>query len=53
MSHENAGNMDLLMKAAKPLPQLDADFCIESAKGLVEEQDLGLSRKRAGQGNAA
>jgi hypothetical protein len=52
VGHEDAGDMQLVVQAAQPAAQLLAHLGVQRAKGLVEQQHLGLHRQRAGQGNA-
>ena len=49
--NENAGDMQVIMQSAQPAAQLFAHLGVERAEGLVEQQNLGLDRQRAGQRN--
>src|SRR5690625_1379597 len=51
MGDENGGRAGGLMHAAEPLAQIAPYRRIQRAEGFVQQQDLGLDRQRATQGN--
>ena len=52
VSHEDAGNADLVVKLAQPAPQLQTNFRIERAERLVQQQYAWFDCKRARQGDS-
>ena len=49
---EDGGEASLFVDDAQPAAQLAAHLCIKRAKGFIQEQQLGLRRQRARQGDA-
>ena len=49
---EDAGDVQLVVQAAQPAPQLLAHLGVERAEGLVEQQHARLDGERAGQRDA-
>ena len=49
MGDEDAGDVDLVVQAPEPVPELLADLGIDRAEGLVEQQHPGLGGERPGE----
>src|SRR3989442_9958575 len=49
---EHAGHVQLVVQAPEPLAELLAHACVERPEGLVEQEDLGFGRQRAGERHA-
>ncbi len=52
VGHEDAGQVDLVVQAAEPLPQLLPHLGVERAERLVQQQHLRLDGQRPGQRHA-
>ena len=50
--HEHRRDVDDVVEAGEPLPELCPDACVERAERLVEEEHLGLRRERACEAHA-
>lgn len=49
---EEGGEADLVVELAEPEAEFFADFGVEGAEGLVEEEDFGVDGEGAGEGDA-
>ena len=49
---EDRRDMDLVVQASQPRAQLGAHLRVERPEGLIEQQHIGLHRKRPGKRHA-
>ena len=49
---EYAGEVQFVVQAAQPAPQLVPDLTVQGTEGFIEQQHVGIHRERPSQGNA-
>ena len=52
MRHQDARNVQFVMKPPKPASQLLSDFGIQCAKGFIKQEQFRFHGQRSGQGHA-
>jgi hypothetical protein len=48
---ENAGDVKVVVESAEPASKFLADPGVQSAKGFIEEENLGFDGERSGKGD--
>ena len=52
MRHKDTGDVDFIVQPAKPHPEFLANARVQSAKGFVQQENLGFDSQRARQSDA-